>query len=409
MLTLVFCAHTAAAQPSVILEEGDLSPDGSTYVSLRRAESGGAGRVAFNGRTVFARGGVFIASSAPGTAVSLIGEVLPGSGVTVRRVYRPAANVLGETAWQARVAGLFRGGIFSSLAGNDVVVARGDAVGMTTINGLERPAITDNGDVVFVVELATGDEVLFRCTGGDHNCHSITTAVRERLVGVSDVYFDSVHAENRVVCALNGQIDASNWGIAFHAETAKQVTGCTGSRQDSILRMAYGGPVQTVALVGDPAVPFDGTRYYERFSLPPTVNNSGNIAFFTETVGPVQEVIYFCDPAVCPATDPEPVVFQHDDDGGGRLVSRFRSVDISDANDISFQAVASDSNGKVLSVYIARDPGWTLERVAANKDPVGGGEFRRVGPPSMSSDGYVVFQAELRTPSGSNLALWAYQ
>ena len=400
-------SRALAASPTIVLQEGNTSPDGSSYTSLRRPDSAGAGRTAFVGRTELTPGGIFLASSAPGTAVAQRGQLILGAGVSIRRVFRPAANVLGEASWQARVSD-FGSGLFSTLASDTIVAARDQTVGAATLEGFDRPAISDNGDVVFYARLSNLSETLFRCTGGDRNCYSGTGALQE-LVTLGDAYVDSVHAETRVICDLGEQIDASNWGIAFRARTAPLPVGCSGPAVETILRMPFGGAIQTVATGGDLAKPFTGTRAYSRFDGPPEIDNDGDVAVLGETVDPVQEVIYFCDVLACPADPAEAAVVQLQDDGAGRTVTRFKAVGMSDADDIVFQAVASGSDSKALGIYVARAPSWTLERVAANGDAAPGGEYRRVGRPSMTSDGYIAFEGQLKGGTLSRFTLWVYQ
>jgi hypothetical protein len=408
-VAVLFQPVSVRAQATLILQQGDPAPDGSTYRSFGRAESAGAGRVAFVGRTDLLRGALFIATSVPGATIAEVGDILAGSGVTLRRMFRPAANAGGDTAWPAHVSGAFGGGIFSSLAANDVVLARSDSVGMgVEIRDLDRPSLSDNGEIVVHAQYTNLDEVLLRCSGGDHNCHS-GTGTREELVAINDVYFDSVQSENRIICRLSGQVDASNWGIVFRALTAKQTAGCAGAQQETILRMPYGGVPQTVATADETALPANGKRKYLRFDGS-AIDNEGDVAVLGETVEPVQEVIYFCPVATCPATLPLVVASQRMDDGAGRAIGRFKAIGISDLNDVSFQAIAAAPDLKTLSIYIARYPAWTLERVAANKEPspVPGAEFGRLGRPSMSSDGYVTFEAQAKTDTTRPFAFWSY-
>ena len=395
------------AQLSEVLHVGDTVPEiQGDYRSLKRPEAAGAGRATFIARTTFGFSGIYSGDSAA-NAVVVTYRGLIDSGGEVRRFSRPASNVVGQNAWQAHTGGVGTG-IFSDVTGLGIVAVKGNPAGVTVLDDFERPAITDNQGVVFFAKLANFTNGIFRCSGGDGNCDT-GTGTLQQLVAPLATYLDTVDSEMRVICSFTEQFDASNWGIAFRARTATMAGGCGSTQKETILRKSYGGGFQPVAKDGDAALPAPLSRKHFRFDGPPEINNDGDVAFLGETITPVDDVIYFCDVVSCPGTSPTPVVVQRALDTDGNHLTRFKAVGMSDGNAIVFQSVVElAGGGKTLGIHIAPNPG-VPQKVITNHQFALGVEFRRLGKPSMSSDGYVAFEAVVKDGGTSRSALFVYQ
>jgi hypothetical protein len=399
--------RVADAQITEVIRVGDTAPDfQGQFRSLKRPESAGDGQATFIARTTGGFNGIYTAGTLPDAVLTFRGEV--GAAGEVRRFSRPAANVDAEHAWQAHTVGVGTG-IFSDAPGIylGIVAVKGNPAGAGLLDTFERPVITDTGDVVFFAELSTSVDGIFRCSGGNGNCDT-GTALLEQIAAAGTVYTDSVDAEARVICSFTEQFDASNYGIAIRARTARQTTGCGGTQLETILRKQYGGGFQAVAKDGDDALPAPSSRKHFRFDGPPEINNDGDVTFLGETTTPVDDVIYFCDVLSCPAAPPTPVVVQRTLDPDGNRVTRFKAVGASDANEVVFQAVVElAGGGKALAIYLSPSPG-VLQKIIAKKEVNGGLEFRRLGKPSMSSDGYVAFEALVKDGITSQSAVFVY-
>jgi len=401
-LGMALSALSAHAQITEVLRVGDAAPIGGAYRGFERSESAGGGRAVFIARTTDGISGIFGAAAPPGSVVTFRGEATPNG--EVRRFSRPAANVFGEHAWQARTTTTT--GIFADVAAQNVVALKGRVVGAATMQNFERPVITDAGDVVFFALLSTSQGGIFRCTGGNGNCNS-GTATLQQMVTIGHTYFDSVDGTMRVICSLGEQLDASAWGIAFRARTALVGAGCSGTRVETVLRKQYGGAYQAVVKAGDEALP-GASREHFRFDGPPVIDNDGDIAILGETVNPVDDVIYFCDLGSCPGTPLQPIVVQRDTDVDGNVLTRFKAIGMSDVDDIVFQTVVELAiGGKTSGIYLATSPA-VRQKIITNHETNGPFEFRRIGKPSMSSDGYVSFESLVTDGITSQFAVFVY-
>jgi hypothetical protein len=405
---------SAAAQLSLVVEVGDAGPDGGgeQYKIVRRPDPGDGGAAAYRARMKGGvdNRGVYTATTTPGASVALRDSIVPSGGF-YRRFSRPSTNASGDVAYDARTPGGSGRGVYcqpdSTCFEDTVVLKSGTNTGSAggEFSKFCKPAMTDSEGVAFHATLSGGSESegLFRCSSGNGNCAS-GTGILEQLVVVGDLF----DGGTREVCEISHNFTASDYGIAFRAKTGS--VGCGGGTQDGVLRMDYASDtIVQLALAGDTADTGSGSSSYSRFDGPPAINNSGDVAFLAETVTPL-DIVYRCEIGTCPAAIAEAFVVQGDSIGGSTFVSRFRAVGISDAADVSFQAIGDGISTRGLGVYVRRDS-LAFETAAFKNDPATGDRvFRRVRLPSMSPSGYVAFRAKtkLTTDGTSAYGVFVY-
>jgi hypothetical protein len=422
--TLLLPAGAARADITTVVLKGDPSSLlGAPYRKIdKRPRVGGdvAGHaVLFSARVrgSSARGkGLFVEDPVlGGSVIALIGDPAP-SGGPFRRIYDEAMNASGTVVWNATV-GTTNRGIFRD--GPAPVVLGGDGMpgGEGHIDKFGPPVVTDDGSVVFYSRVFGGEvqngvrivEGVFRCSGGDGNCNS-GTGTAETLVINDEPVLD---IPGRELCSIDPVVSASDWGIAFRGSTKIDCTSGVEYPLQGVFRMQYGGVVETLALQALASNPFPGPSgtSYEKFDLPPVIEDDGVVAFGARidafdggVAGIDSQVIFRCDPAVCPATYAEVAVPQGLADGSGNTVSKLVALGINNDGDIAFHARVKASEGpNGRGIYVFRGATSALERIAVSGDAVPdaapGTTFRKVLEPSMSSGGRISFQAKTKARS----------
>ncbi len=428
-------ASAPAATTSIAVRGGTAPEPFSTFRVLQRpavGDAAGIATVVFDSkiRSTVAGSlrGIFSADTvAPSATVALQGDPAPPTFFREQRRFKhPTINASAITTFQATSAGgdrgIYRdGGIAVTVVGD---TPPGGLQG--TLSRFTRPQITDNAGVLFHATLTspalvvTGagivaiDTILMRCFGGDLDCTTLAggggfgTGTAEALVVKNDPIPDR---PGRFICELfNDGAHASDWGIAFRAQTKSD---CGDIAEDPLIgffRLPYGGAIETIAFQEEASNPFPGVggSTYASFANAPAIEDDGIVAFLAQTEGLVKESIIFrCNPSVCPATFAVDVVRPSTLVAPSTTVKQFIEVDISNVADISFRArvddTAAGSRGK--GIYIYRNASGLFDRLAVKGDLVPGGlgaEYRRIFLPDLSPAGRLTFRAKVRSPGGQN-------
>jgi hypothetical protein len=224
----------------------------------------------------------------------------------------------------------------------------------------------------------------------------------ETLVLLNDPVDDR---SGRELCHLY-QPAASDFGVAFYADTKEDCDDGGEFTRRGVFRMAYGGSIQTVALEGEPCEPEPGTggTTYGLIRNGPDISNDGSVVFKARTTGILSNsVLYLCDSATCPAAPAEAAVIQGQTDPDGNAFKYFSTPAVSDAGDMAFKAKGRGAAGTVTGVYARRGDG-TLETLALTGHAVPNllpqSQFSKIRAKGsgidMSSGGRVAFKAKVR-------------
>jgi hypothetical protein len=347
----------------------------------------------------------------PGTSLACYRDASPYPSRQYVRISDPTINATNQSAWTARLTYGFYG-VFRSDPIPTVVALLGDPVplpGTGLLKVLTLARITNAGPVVFESTISGGAVVLgveinqgiFRCVGGNGNCSAANggTGILETLALVNDPVTDR---PGREFCSY-GALAASNYGIFFRATTKNDCADGLEAPLNGVFRMPYGGPVQTVALTGEPAEPFPtpgGTVYADPQDL--GINDTGFVTFRANTSGLLSTTgLYVCDPVTCPAAPADAAVLKGEVDDDGNAFNRLSTPVISNAGDIAFSARLRLGTSR-YGVYIRRLVGDDIETIALRGDAtppdLAGGFFLRFYQPSISSAGKVAFRARIKWP-----------
>jgi len=405
----------AAATLEKVAFDGDPAPDpGFSYHRrfFNPAVSDAPGqRVVASVRLVPAAGRQCIVKFDPGAGPDGIGACRKDpspEGHEYLRFDQPSINMTSDAVWAASVSF----GLSGIYRGTSVVAFTGDPspAGPGFLQRLSSGVITDAGDVVFKSTISGGaivagvpiDTGIFRCTGGDGICRTGGTGTLQTVVLKNDPVPDR---PGRKLCDLEA-FGVSTFGIVFRSATALDCASTTETPLVGMFRKPFAGAVTTLALHDEPSQPntAPGGTVYDFFSNMPSIANTGIAAFQGRTKGLFAHyILYFCDPATCPASPPTVAVEQGSNDGAGNFFTRFTSPGVSDVGDIAFQSrFVGQHRGQ--GVYIHR-VGGAIDNVARNNDIApgvpGGGQFVRFGPAAMSSGGKVAFEARAKLLSAA--------
>jgi hypothetical protein len=332
-------------------------------------------------------------------------------GRSFRRLGAPTINTpAASVAWASRLTFGYSGAFRSGPA---IVALLGDPVpapGTGLLDQFSSAHIIDTGDVVFDATISGGAVVLgveidagiFRCTGGDGNCHS-GTGTLETLVLVNDPVPDR---PGREFCSFIALTDpASLFGIVFGASTKLDCADNAEQPLEGVFRKPFVGAVSTLALQGEPSEPFPapGGTTYASFVGSPAIENGGDVAFVANTAGIVAtSAVYLCDAIGCPAAPADAAVERGQPDDDGDLFRAFSQPAISMAGDIAFSARVDPVSGSGVThgLYVRRAT-TDIETIAKTGDPVPGvvpaATFRfLLHPPAMSPGGKIAFKARIR-------------
>lgn len=331
-----------------------------------------------------------------GSAVACKGDASP-DGRKFLSFTNPSINDDGDVAWSSIVSGL-RSGVYK---GDPTIVSLfDDSAEGGFLREFSKAIITDDGDVIYRARIfgvpSAEDTAIFRCTGGDGDCSS-GTGTLETLVQKGDSVPDRA---GREFCSI-GDFAASTWGIVFRGSTKLDCANAIESSKEGIFRKKFGEDIVTLALKDEDSEPNPGGTKYGGFGGTPAIEDSGIVAFRAETKGLlVEEHLYICDPAACPANRAEIAVkkFALDDDGNKFL--SFSSPALSNAGDMGFVGqVEKPDKKKVPCLYIRRFADGDIETVRCkgqNVPDVPGTVFQFFGQPSMSPSGKVAFKGKIK-------------
>jgi hypothetical protein len=424
-------ARPAHAQLRIVAESLRRTPEGSEVVYRRFGGSpavgdGAGNQVAFVGRVqggTVSPLGVYAEDGDPtdtggGSTIAKKDQTSPTAANFVK-FNEPSINANGRVTFSALLRaegrGVFLDGITSvALKLDDAPTPAGTAF----FASFPASRITDGGDVVFRASLGNApvvlgvevDQGVYRCSGGGSpNCSSqeggsgtLTPVVlRGDLVG------------GRTICEI-GEYAASSYGIAFRAPTQVDCTDTLEVPVEGVFRRAFGGGLETLALVGGASEPDPPNTTYGRVSRPPAIANDGTVAFWSYISGVNAAGIFVCDPATCPVPAMPVLVAQEgvadaaDQPPNNDLV-RFSAPGISDTGDVAFAASLVGASGRLKGIFRYRQATGLIETVAlrngvAPKVDAGDpdAQFRRfVTPPRMSAGGRIAFQATVRRVSGT--------
>jgi len=410
VLVLLASVAARAAVLEKVAVEGDPAPDpGFSYhrkFGRPAVGDGPAARVASIVRIIPATGRNCIVAFDPGPgpdAIVACPKTASPDGRQFTRLFDPTIAALGDTVFAAQVT-FDRSGTYRS--GGGIVDLTADPVpgGPGLLQDYRTAVVNDADGVVFAADISGGAVVggvavkrgLFRCSGGDGNC-STGTGTLETLVLLNDTVPDR---PGRHLCTLDTYA-ASTYGVAFRAETQLDCANHMEVPVAGDFRLAFGGAIETLALEGEAAepIPNPGGTTYGFIPGPPAIANSGIVAFRAQTSGILHnDVLYRCDPALCPASRAAVAVKMGDLDDSGNAFQLFSAPGVDDAGDVAFQARAGDRR-RVSGVYLAH-PNGDIETVALLNDVAPGvtpaASFNFFGPPSMSPGGRVAFKAKVK-------------
>jgi hypothetical protein len=314
-------------------------------------------------------------------------------------------NMTGTLGWAARVSS-GRSGVFRT--GPATVASTGDPVplpGVGLLKTFSYARISNTGDVVFMATISGGAVVLgvevnqgiFRCSGGDGDC-STGTGTLTAVALVNDAVPDK---PGRKYCKFL-DLDGGSYGVSFRANTKLDCANTSEVQAVGLFRQPVAGSAVTVGLEGEPCRPFPGpggTTYF-RISGPPSIADTGMVAFEAHTAGLVaNSILYLCDPATCPTSPATDEVTQGQLDDDGNLFRTFAAPAVSDLGEIAFRSSVSTPDSKQESALYIRHANADIETVARSNLPVPGasppGVWDDISPPAMSPGGKVAFGARI--------------
>jgi hypothetical protein len=421
-----------AATLKVVALQAEDSPVAGTdykkFVKRGPAIGGGAGeRVVFE---ALAKGtskvkGLF--AHEPGAGGSLLAQKagMTGDGALFKTFKKTFTNPTIDTAGTIVLSSKLRNGLGESLyarhAGDTTLtpVARTGDVAAGLPSGFLRrfdypepiglvatTAIAFIVDITDVPNVGGTDvgEVIYTCSGGDLNCHS-GTGVLSIIVKVGD---DVDDRPGDKVCEIT-HLASSEYGVGFRGEVGPDCL--LGPFTQAVMRKAFGGPIETLAYIGGPAV-FPSSSYTQ-FRRAIDIANDGTVGFRARTVTLLavgqKTTTFLCDPATCPAAPAEAAVSVGDTLPDGNII---RSMEmpktvISDAGDFAFYCKSNGVVGGKSGIYIRR-AGGMIDTVAEKSDMAP--KLSLAEPDSffksfrkmveMSSDGRVVFLAKTIRATG---------
>lgn len=359
---------------------------------------------AFNSALRTSRTCVFAADADSAVAVACRGDLTP-SGAVVQEFGRVTINDGGTVAWSA-VLNQSRTGVFTSAGGGTTVAALGDSIpGGGALSTLGPAVVTNSGGVVFRSDVVGAppsggvavEDGIFRCPSGA--CPG--GAGLETLVLTNDAL-----PSGRRICRTAQALGASDWGIAFNAVTKMDCGDDLESSRRAVVRLQFGGTLETLALENDPAdpVPVSGGTRYDSLAGNPAINDSGTVAFQATTKGLLSlQVIYVCTGSPCAAA-----VVQGDADADGRSFSALSLPGIDDDGAIAFSGGFRMLGGLRGSGVWKRPAGGGAPEAVAVTGQLGFDDFafKAIRPPGMSGDGAVAFLARTQTTTDSRERLF---
>jgi len=338
--------------------------------------------------------------TAAGTRPSCERDPSPDGSRAFQRFASETINTSQVVAWSSRIRfgrnGIFRGDpTLVALVGDPV-----PAPGTGALDRLSLANVTNAGDVVFESTISGGPAAqgLFRCSGGDGNCHAGGSGTLSVVQLAGDAVPDRV---GRSFCAFE-EIAASSYGVVFHASTKLLCSNGGETALEGVFRKAVAGVAETLALAGESANPFPnaGGTTYAGFPSAPTMNDSGAAAFVATTTGPGgTNALYRCDLGTCPASPATAIDISGDPDGNGNSFISFGPPAISAARDVAFTARVTGPSGNFYAVYVRRAAGG-VDTIAKRGDTVPGSSpvatFHVLeSPVAMSPAGKVAFKSRI--------------
>ena len=417
LVLLASASSTAAyAQIQTVVRKFDPAPiAGAQYKKFRSPVPGDAngGEIAFRATVkgdVGTKGIWREPGVGPGTQVVSKGD--SGQGFLFRNFKRPVLNAAGETAWFAFVtpqgSGVFRG----QGAGFKIVALEGSP---SPVGGNYKrffiPALSASGRVVFWASIDQGssEEAILSCSGGDGDCNT-GSGTLEILAKSGDAISDR---PGREVCAFEGGLHASSWGMAFIAETKTDCANPAELAKDGVFRKKYTGGIETVALAGESSSLGGGFSVYTRFRDRPMIESSGNVVFRGSVSSTSNsDALFLCRAsASCPGSPAEAIVEKGQDDMLGNTLRKISAARIDDAGDVCFHAKAKGPSAKGDAIYIRRAAG-SLDRLVAKGNSVPdqpGATFRRIKLPFMTPAGRIAFKATVAGGAFSGPAQFLFE
>jgi hypothetical protein len=421
-----------AASLKVVALQAESSPvAGAPYrkfVKRGPAVGGGAGeRVVFEGLAIGTSKVKGIFAEEPGVGGSVIAQKGGPTGDgglfrTFKKTFtNPAIDSAGTVVLSSKLRGGFGEGVYARKAGDTTlttIVRTGDVAGGLPSGFLKRFSYTEpiglvaTTAVAFIADISAVpnvggvdvDEVIYTCSGGDLNCHVGSGTLTPIVMRGDDV--DDRPGDR--ICDIT-HLASSEFGVAFRASVGPDCL--LGPLTPAILRKAFGGSVETLAIEGGTAAFTMST--YTQFRRAIDVANDGTVAFLARTMSQafigVRTAMFICDPATCPAAPAEAAVSVGDTLPGGNLIRFFempRTV-ISDAGEMAFYAKSNGPQKGKTGIYIRRANG-TIEKIAEKGDTAPkltlaepDSVFRSVRKVvAMSDDGRVAFLAKTKRDVG---------
>jgi hypothetical protein len=340
-------------------------------------------------------------TSGTGAKIACVNDAAPASRVFRPPFRQPSMNAGGDVAWSSGLNtdgnGNHDGVFWWNGTTVDFVVFAGDDNDVGDILEQFREVVKISSFVVFRAMLDTGVEEIYRCDDSD-NCSSSNGGFGTNL---DFLLGEGSAANGRDICAIKS-VAASDHGIAVIAST--DTTGnCStpDDPQDAVIRMAFGGSNDIIALTG--GSPVTGTTY-TAFSGRPAINGSGTVAFLASVTGDTNaNVIYLCDTS-CPGTDPSNLVETNTLDGDFLLKS-FSSPVVDDSDLVAFTARVKDvTQSQQFDVVYTVNGALTQIAVGLTPSPVTDTIFQHIQAPSMSPGGNIAFESILRRTAAPKVA-----
>ncbi len=317
-------------------------------------------------------------------------------------------NVTPTVGWAARVtsgrSGVFRNGPATVARTGDPVPAPGPGL----LKSLSSARINDTGDVVFLSTISGGAVVggvqvnqgIFLCSGGDGNCSTGGTGTLTTVALVDDAVPDRA---GRKYCKFL-DLAGSSFGVAFRATTKLDCANTSEVQAVGVFRQPVAGAAVTVGLEGEPSAPSPGSggTTYFRISGPPSIANTGMVAFQALTTGlVVNNVLYLCDPATCPTSPATAAVSQGQVDVDGNVLRTFSPPAVDDLGEIAFSAKVATFGGQTKDGLYLRHVDNSIETIALGDHTMVPGAsppatFDQLYPPSISPAGKVAFGGRIQ-------------
>jgi hypothetical protein len=235
------------------------APGGGTFIQINGFSLNAKGEVAFRGFVIdtSSSGGLFLFSG--GKLKTLIADNTAATSGDLVFPDSPSLNDSGSIAF----VDLITGGLFLASGGTISPLARpGDpAPGGDTFVQTSSPAINNNGQVVFLATLASGNQGVFLASGG-----TIT-----KIIAAGDVFPDG-----SVFFAVFGNPSINDSGNVAFSGTSN------GSVFDSGLFLFSGGTLTVLVPEFVPIASLGGTLLVPQSA---SINNAGQIVFLSTELG----------------------------------------------------------------------------------------------------------------------------